>query len=490
MPRKPNILLIITDEHNPHVAGYAGNAIVDTTALDGLAAAGTQFETAYCQSPLCSPSRLSLLTGKWVSHCSAWSNGAMLNPEHETIPGWLGKNGYTTAKVGKMHVNGGDRTHGFQYRPYGDLVAGRTPMHQPDPPETGDGRWNNHALGRLQFAGPTEIPESLLVDKVITTESLAWLLEFSDQNPDTPWFFCASYSRPHFPLTAPGRYIRKYLASGLQTPPLPPGYPDGLHPHDRFIVDDFSLLKFSSEEHRRAVAAYYACVDYVDDCIGELLEGLRRAGGLDNTYIVYTSDHGDMAGEHGLWWKRSYYEASARVPLLVSGPGIASKTTASTPVELVDLFPTFCDWAGIETPEALDGESILPILEGHPEQRQKKAARCDYLDRKTEVQFMMVRDERWKYVEFPDASPLLFDLVNDPDELHNLADNPPPEAPLEHLRALLLQSGTWEEMAKARAADQERTRQPSSEPRRGSTVQYRLSDGRIIDADAALYETG
>ena len=128
-------------------------------------------------------------------------------------------------------------------------------------------------------------------------------------------------------------------------------------------MDDFSLLKFSSEEHRRAVAAYYACVDYVDDCIGELLEGLRRAGGLDNTYIVYTSDHGDMAGEHGLWWKRSYYEASARVPLLVSGPGIASKTTESTPVELVDLFPTFCDWAGIETPEALDGESILPILE-------------------------------------------------------------------------------------------------------------------------------
>ena len=442
------------------------------------------------QSPLCSPSRLSLLTGKWVSHCSAWSNGAMLNPEHETIPGWLGKHGYTTAKVGKMHVNGGDRTHGFQYRPYGDLVAGRTPMHQPDPPETGDGRWNNHALGRLQFAGPTEIPESLLVDKVITTESLAWLLEYSDQNPRLPLVFLrillASPFSAHGPWTLHTEVSGQRPADADTSPWLPRRPP----PHDRFIVDDFSLLKFSSEEHRRAVAAYYACVDYVDDCIGELLEGLRRAGGLDNTYIVYTSDHGDMAGEHGLWWKRSYYEASARVPLLVSGPGIASKTTESTPVELVDLFPTFCDWAGIETPEALDGESILPILEGHPEQRQKKAARCDYLDRKTEVQFMMVRDERWKYVEFPDASPLLFDLVNDPDELHNLADNPPPEAPLEHLRALLLQSGTWEEMAKARAADQERTRQPSSEPRRGSTVQYRLSDGRIIDADSALYETG
>ena len=488
MPQRPNILLIITDEHNPHIAGYAGNSVVDTAALDGLAAAGTQFESAYCQSPLCSPSRLSLLTGKWVRHCSAWANGAALFPEHETIPGWLGKHGYATAKVGKMHVRGGDWMHGYQHRPYGDLRAGRTPVHQPDPPETGDGRWNNHAVGRFPFAGPTAIPESLLIDKVVTTESLAWLQEFSDLNPETPWFFCASYSRPHFPLTAPGRYIRKYLSSALRRPPLPPGYPEDLHPHDRYIVDDFSLLKFSREEHRRAVAAYYACVDYVDDCMGELLDGLRSAGILDNTRIVYTSDHGDMAGEHGLWWKRSYYEGSARVPLLVCGSGIASDVTESTPVELVDLFPTFCDWAQIETPDGLHGESLTPFLEGRPDLRQKRAARCEYLDWKNEVQFRMIRQQRWKYVEFPEAPSRLFDLENDPDELHDLANAPPPNAPLESLRETLLESGSWEEIAKARAVDWERLRQIPRESSRGSTVQYRLSDGRIVDADSTLYE--
>jgi len=176
----------------------------------------------------------------------------------------------------------------------------------------------------------------------------------------------------------------------------------------------------------------------------------------------------------------------------VSGPGIAENAAESVPVELVDLFPTVCDWAGLETPEGLDGESLSPFLEGRPEHRQKRTARCDYLDRKTDVQFMMVRDGRWKYVEFPDAPPRLFDLEIDPDELHDLADDPPPEAPLKRLKELLLQGGTWEEVAEARAADLEhlhRARQTPAEPRRGSTVQYRLSDGRIIDADAALYDT-
>ena len=480
-----NILWILTDQHSPHIAGFAGNQIADTAALDYLAEHSTSFNAAYCQSPLCVPSRTSMLTGKYVFRCSAWDNSSVIFPEHITLPSWLARHGYATAAVGKVHFRGNEQMQGFQYRPYGDLVDSRFPAHQPDPPETADGRWNNHLVGRFPFAGETNIPESMLIDTVVTRESLSWLLEFTDANPNAPWFLCASYSRPHFPLTAPGRYFRKYMASDLKLPPLPKGYPDALHPHDRFIVDDFNLLKFSEEEQRRALAAYYACVDYVDDCIGVLLEGLRITGCLENTYIVYTSDHGDMAGEHGLWWKRTYYEASAGVPLLISGPGIAQGKTRSTPVELVDLFPTCCDWSGIEIPEGIDGESLTPLLDGNPDVRRKRTARSELLGGNPRTRFRMIRDERWKVVEFPDAPPRLFDLARDAGETFDLANSPPAEAPFEELLNMLKHGEDWEDLERMRNADRKRAGTHKCLSR--GAVQYRLADGRIVDADAHLY---
>jgi len=482
---RPNILLIMTDQHSPHIAGFAGNGIVETQALDKLAKQSVRFDAAYCQSPLCVPSRMEMLTGKWATSCSAYENSSVIFPEHQTIPSWLAQEGYTTALVGKMHFSGYEQKHGFHYRPYGDLVKCAFPSHQPDPPETADGRWNNHAVGRFPFAGPTQIPESMLMDQVVTTESLSWLLEFTDEHPDRPWFFCASYSRPHFPLTAPGRYFRKYQSSDLEMPTLSPGYPEDLHPHDRFIVDDFNLMQFSREEQRQALAGYYACVGYVDDCIGQLLDRLQEAGCLDNTYVVYVTDHGEMAGEHGLWWKRTYYEASARIPMLVFGPGIEGGQTVSTPVELVDLFPTFCDWAEMDVSPGVDGESLTPLLTGHPERRKKKTARSELLGEKVETQFRMVREERWKYVEFPEADPRLFDLDNDPEETNDLAGQPPTEAPVELLRNLLEEEGTFESLAEQRAKDRERTDRPPSASK--GALQYQLADGRVIEADAGLY---
>jgi choline-sulfatase len=485
MAKQPNMLLIMTDQHAPHMAGFSGSDLVDTPSLDALAARSTRFEAAYCQSPLCVPSRTSMLVGKHAYRCSAWDNGTVLFPEHVTLPGWLAKHGYTTAAVGKMHFRGQEQMHGWQHRPYGDLVESKFPFHQPDPPETADGRWNRHDYGRFPNAGPTSIPESLLLDNLVTTESLAWLLEFADRHPERPWFFCASYSRPHFPLTAPGRYVRKYLTQVSELPPLPAGYPEALHPHDRFIVDDFGLTRFPPEDQRRALAAYCACVEFVDDCIGRLLDGLQRARCLDNTCVVYTSDHGDMAAEHGLWWKRTYYEASAGVPLLIAGPDIERGTCISTPVELVDLLPTCCDWAGIATPDGLDGESLTPLLCGQAEMRRKRTARSELLGERPETQFRMLRDGRWKLVEFPNAPPRLFDLESDPEELEDLAADPPPEAPLPEMSAQLALAGTWEQMGVRRASDRRRQGQLSSSS--PGAAQYRLADGRILEADAPLY---
>ena len=486
MPQQPNILWILTDQHSPHVAGFAGEQIVDTSNLDGLAQRSTYFSSAYCQTPLCVPSRTSMLTGKYAYRCSAWDNSSVIFPEHVTLPSWLSRHGYTTAAVGKMHFRGSDQMHGLQYRPYGDVIEPRFPAHQPDPPDTADGRWSNHAVGRFPAAGPTRIPESMLIDTVVTRESLSWLLEFTDTSPDAPWFFCASYPRPHFPLTAPGRYFRKYMKSELQLPSIPDGYPDALHPHDRFIVDDFNLLKFSAEERRRALAAYYACVDYVDDCIGMLLQGLAEAGCLRNTYIVYASDHGDMAGEHGLWWKRTYYEASAGVPLLISGPDLAQGETQPAVVELVDLFPTCCDWAGIDVPEGLDGESLVSLLSGNPDSRRKHTARSELLGGNPITRFRMVRDGRLKAVDFPVAPPRFFDMMENPNETIDLASTPPADAPRDSLMSMLVDGGKWKDLEDMRNADVKRA---GSHKRlsRGS-VQYRLADGRVIEADANLYE--
>lgn len=484
MTTRPNILLILSDQHSPHAAGYAGNAHVDTPALDALAASGAAFDAAYCQSPLCVPSRMSLWSGWYAHRCAAWDNRSLLPDDATTIPGWLAAHGYTTASVGKMHFRGTEQHHGFQHRPYGDLVDTPVLIHQPDPPETFDGRAESHRVGRFPFAGVSSIPESLHLDTVVTTESLAWLLDYSDANPDQPWFFCASYYRPHFPLTAPGRYIRKYERRGIRRVPVPAGYPDALHPHDRYIVDDFNLLLFSDDEHARALAAYYALVEYVDAQIERLLAGLREAGLLENTLVVYTADHGEMAGEHGLWWKRTYYDASAGVPLLIAGPGIGAGQRISTPVELVDLLPTFCDWAGIPTPEGIDGESLLPLVRGEPDRRRKRTAVSELLGEKVPVRFRMARDERWKYVTFPDAPPRLFDLQTDPGETTDVWPEVPPEAPVAALQALLPES--WASLAQRR--DTQYASQPPFQRLSRSAAHYHLRDGRIIEADDHLYD--
>ncbi len=486
MAQRPNILLILTDQHSPHIAGFAGNKHVETQALDKLAANSTRFTAAYCQSPLCVPSRMSLWSGQYPHHCGAWDNHSVLSSDQVTIPRWLATHGYATAAVGKMHFRGAEQMHGFQYRPYGDLVESSVTVHQPDPPDTADGRSTDHAIGRFPFAGPSHIPESMHAESVVTQESLAWLLEFVDQQPDTPWFFCASYLRPHFPLTAPGRYFRKYHRTDLPYPSPPTNYPDSLHPHDRYIVDDFRLTRFTVEERQRALAAYYAAVDYVDDCIGQLLSGLEAAGCLENTYVVYTADHGEMAGEHGLWWKRTYYEASAQVPLLISGPGIEAGKIVESPVELVDLFPTFCEWAGIQTPPGLDGESLTALVDGQIGSRQKHTAFSALLGERAETQFRMIRDQRWKYVDFPTAPSRLFDLESDPVEQHDLADSPPTFAPIARLQSYLNQTGQWASLTERWQTDRANT--APFKPLSNAALQYRLRDDRIIDADDHLYD--
>lgn len=424
-------------------------------------------------------------TGRLPHVCGAMANSMPIFPEFLTLPEHFARHGYVTCGVGKMHVGGAKPMNGFQYRPYGDLKCNKFCGHQPDPIETArDQIWTRHDIGHFPFAGETQLPESLLQENVVTRETIAFILEHQNNHPDQPWFVCASYSRPHHPLTSPARYFRRYWPDGPDLEPLPKGFPEEIHPHDRFIVDDYRLTEFSHEDRRRGLAAYYASVNFVDDCIGELLSVLEQHDLLKNTIIVYTSDHGDMMSEHGLWWKRTYYDGSAQVPLIIKAPGYEPRVVTEV-VELLDVFPTLCELAGVPIPEDMDGESLVALMQGH--QRTKRFARCEHIGR-IETSFRMIRTQRWKYIEFPEFPPVLFDLENDPNENANLAGSLDYEHVAKDLHDQLWADGeSWESLYQVRAASRERAQGEKLTYDDATPNQYALRDGTIVDAEIMLY---
>ena len=478
MAQRPNILFLMSDEHSPHAIGYEGNSIVQTPNLDSLAASGTYFESAYCQVPLCTPSRMCMLTGKHAHRCSAWNNGSILFPEHLTMPAHFAQHGYATALVGKMHFGGKEQHNGFQSRPYGDLRGNAG--HQTDPLNP-----PSRIRGRTRLAGVTEIPSSLLQERVINGESLEYL---RSQPSDQPWFLLASYSRPHFPLTAPKRLLDKYWPDNVDMPNIPPGHLEQTHRFAKGLRDNFNTQDIPPEETRKARAAYYACCEFLDETVGDLLALLERDGFLDNTIIVYTTDHGEMAGEHGQWWKSSYYEAAARVPLIVCDKQIQQSHGAriTAPVELNDLFPTLCARAGIPTPDDLDGADLTNLMSGNTDDWRDTAI-TEYWAPQTTGPMRMLRTPRYKYVAFPEDESILFDLETDPDEFENLSGEEAYKELESSLHAQLMDGFSWESVSEQQAVDKVRSRDFKAPWGGGTPNQYTLPDGRIVDAETCLY---
>lgn len=488
MSQRPNILWLFSDEHERSVSGYAGDPIVRTENLDRLAGKSVQFTQASCTYPVCTPSRMSILCGKEAHSCSAWSNHWVIFPEHRTWPEHFADHGYTTCLVGKMHFGGKDQMNGFQHRPYGDLRHGLG--HQPDPLSMYPG------YAAPEGAGVTEIPESLIQDVVVTRESLSFLREHHDQHPEKPWFLCASYGRPHSPFTAPGRYIRRYQG---KVPLREPGadQADSLEPFAGRLAFDIT-----EEETVRGLEGYYACVDFVDDCMGELLDGLERDGLLENTIIIYTADHGDMLGQYGCWGKQLYYESSMGVPLLISGPGIAADALCDHPISLMDLFPTACGLAGLPIPEELEGVDFSEVLRS-PESASsprdyapcaayRYGVRINYNNAFStddpQAAWRCVRSRDWKYVEVERGRRLLFDLRNDPKETVNLAEEPEHAERCRTMREELYRNFSWEEVHRKLEEDRSRLPQFYSGEMPGTPNQYMLSDGRVFDAEKSLYD--
>ncbi len=413
MGNKPNILFILTDQHNAQVLGNAGNALIRTPNLDRLAREGVNFDQAYCQNPLCVPSRASLLTGRHSRSIGIYTNTDMLEPNCTTIPRVLSAQGYRTCLIGKAHYNG-EQFHGYQERPYGDLYG---QAHQPDPRRTAE---NGPAGlgGVVGNAGPTGIPLPMTQTEICVAEASKWLQTHVDLRQDQPFFLSVHFDKPHFPVRCPETYFSHY-AGRLHAPETPEGYAERAVPFVRKAMERFG---FRDQDGDRYLSAYYGCIEWVDDAIGRLLHVLEYLDLAEDTLVIYSSDHGDLCGEKGAWNKTLFFDSAARVPLIVRYPSLFSAgRTVHDLVGLVDLFPTICDVSQSAVPSSCEGASLLPVLKGTgSHSRSHVFCESAFLGDPTSAG-CMIREGDWKYAAYLDGSQELYDIAGDPGEWHNLA---------------------------------------------------------------------
>lgn len=415
---RPNLLVIMSDEHAPTYSSVYGHPLVQTPNMERLAALGITFDNAYCNSPLCMPSRMSFMTGRFIHHQDTWDNACPLRPDALTWAHLLDARGYDVALSGKQHFCGPDRLHGFQQQLARDLHAELAhPVFD----------WSQGVIPALRpwsgmdEAGPGRSTE-IEVDDYAQRRALDWLREPARRN--RPWALNVSFIAPHFPFIVPQRFWDMYPPEDVDLPCIPPGHLDSLHPVYQRLRSMFGLVDFPEQAVRRARAGYYGLISYLDEKIGQLLDTLEMTGQLENTVIIHLSDHGEMNGEHGLWRKSNFYEASARVPLQIAWPGrLPEGSRLPQVVSLVDVVATMLELADAEPPVALDGDSMVSLMRGR-DNDWKDEAFAEYCGHGVVAPMAMLRQGRFKFNYSHGDPPELYDLQEDPAEFHNLAGLP------------------------------------------------------------------
>ncbi|CAH0056726.1 unnamed protein product [Clonostachys solani] len=418
---QPNILYIMADQlAAPQLKMYNPDSQIKTPNLDRLAASAVQFDSAYCPSPLCAPSRMSMITGLLPMKIGAFDNASQISSEIPTYAHYLRAKGYHTALAGKMHFVG-DQLHGYEQRLTSDIYPADFGWAVNwDEPDTRL-EWYHNASSILQ-AGPCGRSNQLDYDEEVMYKSTQYLWDHVREGPKKrPFCLTVSLTHPHDPYTITKKYWNLYEGVDINLPKVRiPKEELDTHSKRLMKVCDLWDQDFTDDQIKRAKRAYYGSVSYVDDCIGRLLETLDDAGLADNTIVIFSGDHGDMLGERGLWYKMSYFESSVRVPLLVNYPKWFEPHRVSKNVSTLDILPTVCDLAGTKPSPYLpmDGVSMMPHLqgkEGHDE------VFAEYTGEGTVRPLFMIRRGPWKYITCPADEPQLFNLARDPDELDNLA---------------------------------------------------------------------
>ena len=424
----PNIAIIMADQLAPHFVGAYGHKIAKTPHIDALAARGMRFDAAYCNSPLCAPSRFSFMSGQLISRIAAYDNASEFRATVPTFAHYLKALGYRTCLSGKMHFVGPDQKHGFEDRVTTDIYPSDFAW-TPDW-EAHDERIDKwyHNMQTVKESGVAVATYQTDYDDEVGFAARRWLIDRGRDRAAgdlAPFAMVASFIHPHDPYVAKPEFWEMYSDDEIDLPEFTLT-PDEQDPFSRRVMDgiEASYVPLTEEEVRRARRAYLANVSYFDSKVGEIVHTLDQMGELDNTIVMVTADHGDMLGERGLWYKMNFFEHSARVPLVVAGPGVAHGS-ASNACSLLDLLPTVVDIAGGNLDllgEPVDGRSLMPLACGETDEIDEAIG--EYCAEMTPWPVFMIRRGPLKYIHCDVDPPQLYNVVQDPLEKVNLANDP------------------------------------------------------------------
>lgn len=412
--------------------------------LRRLAGRSVRFNANYCASPLCAPSRASFMSGQLPSRTGVYDNAAEFSSSTPTFAHLLRRLGYRTVLCGKMHFVGPDQLHGFEERLTTDVYPadfGWTPdWTKPD--ERVD--WWYHNLASVTEAGVAEITNQLEYDDEVAHFARQRLFNFARKDDGRPFCLTVSFTHPHDPYVMRRKYWDLYRTDDVPMPAEVIPYEEQ-DPHSRRILDacDFRRFNVGEDNVRDARHAYLAAISYLDEKIGELLDTLEACRLADNTVVVFTSDHGDMLGERGLWFKMNFFEGSARVPLMISAPGRWEPRGVAEPTSLLDLLPTLVELAGgsvADIPVPLDGRTLTRLAAGEAEPHRGVVA--EYAGEGSVAPMVMVRAGPFKFIHSEPDPPLLFNIADDPGERRNLVSDTAHAPLLERFRFVV--SDRWD----------------------------------------------
>ena len=431
---KLNILIFMVDQLNGTLFPDGPAEWLNAPNLKKLAARSTRFQNAYTASPLCAPGRAAFMSGQLPSDTGVYDNAAEFTSSIPTYAHHLRRAGYQTCLTGKMHFVGPDQMHGFEERLTTDIYPadfGWTPDYR-KPGERID--WWYHNMGSVTGSGVGEISNQMEYDDEVAYNATRKVYDYARGKDDRPWCMTVSFTHPHDPYVARKKYWDLYEDCEHLLPTVPAmeyEYHDA-HSQRIFDANDWRSFDISEDDIKRSRRAYFANISYLDDKIGEVMEALDSTD--QEAIILFASDHGDMLGERGLWFKMSFFEGSARVPMMICAPDM-EPSLIKTPVSNIDVCPTLCDLAGVDMSEVepwTTGQSVKPMGQGI--ERTEPVA-IEYAAEASYAPMVSLRYGKWKYNRCKLDPDQLFDMDADPHELTNLAEVPAHQGTRDQLRA-------------------------------------------------------